>query len=502
MKEAFATEARCAALLRGVAWPGRPFLIDGLSHAQLHRQAGRLYHFFQRTGQKAPICLASDDKPVCAAALLAALAGGPPLFLPYALSPQALSALQAAGGCIQALCTPELELPKGMQRLPLPEELGEDENPLPAIPAQGPILHLFTGGSTGAPQLWSKTAANLFGEALFIASHHGITAEDRIAASILPYHIYGLLYSVLLPLVSGAAVLAESPSFPEEMVAAVRGRDISILISVPAHYRALAGRSCAPSALRLAFSSAGMLDAADNQAFCQANQVGVVEVYGSTETGGIACRNRFLGEEDFTILPPIAWRQSPEERLMLRSPFLSPELALDQEGFFHAADRIAPKSGNSFSLLGRAEEIKLPDVSAIMQEHKALGMVGKIELPAGFDKLEGEIKWNSLYKDVAKTVANPYKAVQLQCRSNIETYGAQGRLQEVSLVTYLTVMFKKNPLGTFKQHDNAEFGSGFSATYIKQVIDGDEVLELDYLANIFRVGGEDMLETYRANIGG
>ena len=60
---------------------------------------------------------------------------------------------------------------------------------------------------------------------------------------------------------------------------------------------------------------------------------------------------------------------------------------------------------NGNSLLGRAEEIKLPDISAIMQEHKALGMVGKIELPAGFDKLEGEIKWNSLYKDVAKTVA-------------------------------------------------------------------------------------------------
>ncbi|WP_027809960.1 phage major tail tube protein, partial [Burkholderia cenocepacia] len=45
---------------------------------------------------------------------------------------------------------------------------------------------------------------------------------------------------------------------------------------------------------------------------------------------------------------------------------------------------------NGNSLLGRAEEIKLPDISAIMQEHKALGMVGKIELPAGFDKLEGE----------------------------------------------------------------------------------------------------------------
>ncbi|WP_197329529.1 phage major tail tube protein [Ralstonia syzygii] len=157
-------------------------------------------------------------------------------------------------------------------------------------------------------------------------------------------------------------------------------------------------------------------------------------------------------------------------------------------------------AGNS--LLGRAEEVKLPDIAAIMAEHKALGMVGKIELPSGFDKLEGEVKWNSLYKEVAKTVANPFKAVQLQCRSSIETYGAQGRIQEVALVTYLTVMFKKNPLGTLKPHENAEFGSAFGATYIKQVVDGEEVLELDYLANIFRVGGEDMLADFRNNIGG
>lgn len=56
------------------------------------------------------------------------------------------------------------------------------------------------------------------------------------------------------------------------------------------------------------------------------------------------------------------------------------------------------------NLLGRASEIKLPDISMIMQEHKALGMVGKIELPAGFDKLEGEIKWNSFYHDVMRNL--------------------------------------------------------------------------------------------------
>ncbi|MDA8449838.1 phage major tail tube protein [Acidovorax sp. GBBC 3332] len=154
------------------------------------------------------------------------------------------------------------------------------------------------------------------------------------------------------------------------------------------------------------------------------------------------------------------------------------------------------------NLLGRAEEVKLPDVTAMMAEHKALGMMGKIELPSGFDKLEGEIKWNSFYRDVARLVANPFKSLQLQCRSNIEVYGAGGRVSQQPLVTFLTVTFKKNPMGTFKQHDNVELGAAFSATYVKQVLAGEDVLELDYMANIFRVGGEDLLADYRANIGG
>lgn len=154
------------------------------------------------------------------------------------------------------------------------------------------------------------------------------------------------------------------------------------------------------------------------------------------------------------------------------------------------------------NLLGRASEIKLPDISMIMQEHKALGMVGKIELPAGFDKLEGEIKWNSFYHDVMRKTANPWQAVALQCRSSIDCYNSQGKADQLALVTHMTVMFKKNPLGTFKHNENPEFSSAFGCTYIKQVVDGETLLELDYLANIFRVNGADQLNAYRNNIGG
>ena len=152
------------------------------------------------------------------------------------------------------------------------------------------------------------------------------------------------------------------------------------------------------------------------------------------------------------------------------------------------------------TLLGKAEEIKLPDVTAKMNEHKALGMVGTIELPSGFDKMEGEVKWSSFYKDVMTKVANPFKFVSLQARCSVETYTSQGRTEQKSLVTFLTVAFKKNPGGTFKQHDNAEFPTGFACYYIKQVLDGQDILEFDPMSNIYKVAGEDQLANYRANV--
>ena len=386
---------QCHALLRAPAWSERPFLIDGISHRSLHSLAARLYwqlHELNGVSGAGPVILASEDKTLCAAALLSALAGGPPLLLPYALSLQGLAALHAASGCNHVISSEELELPQGLHRVALPQnDLAQTTPPLPQTPAKGVVLSLFTGGSTGTPQLWNKTAANLFGEALFIATHHGIQTQDRIAATIAPYHIYGLLYSILLPLVSGAAVLVQTPAFPEEMVACVREHKISIFISVPAHYRALAGKSCAPSNLRLAFYSAGMLDAADNHSFCQANKTGSVEVYGSTETGGIACRNRFQGEEHFTVLPPIGWQLSPDERLTVRSPFLSPELPLDANGYFHTADRVAALDGARFSLLGRADlvvkvagkRVDLEMIRRLLQEQAGVREVVVLALPEG-----------------------------------------------------------------------------------------------------------------------
>ena len=153
------------------------------------------------------------------------------------------------------------------------------------------------------------------------------------------------------------------------------------------------------------------------------------------------------------------------------------------------------------NLLGRAEEIQLPQIKHKMADHKALGMVGSAEFFAGIDKLESKIKWNALYPEVLKKAANPFKTIQLQARASLETYNSMGKLAEVPAVAYLSGTFKEFPLGNFKANENAEYETTMSVNYAKLIVDGEEIFEIDVLENIYKVEGVDILEIYRNNIG-
>lgn len=155
------------------------------------------------------------------------------------------------------------------------------------------------------------------------------------------------------------------------------------------------------------------------------------------------------------------------------------------------------------NLLGRAEEIELPQVKVKMAEHKALGMVGTIRAFAGIEALEGKIKWASFYPDVLKKAANPFKPVQLQVRGSLEEWNTPaGRNSEKPVVAVMQVLFKNFPLGNFKQHENVEITTEFDAWFVKLSVAGEDVLEIDVAANVYKAAGRDMLAAYRANIGG
>lgn len=344
-------------LLAGPRHPDREFILSGATFGQVYDMAAQLAGTCSTSEYtQTAVCLAVEDRAIVAAALLASLAGGPTLLLPYSLSAGALEQIQKQTGFKAVIADGNRDVPEDVAVIQLQVEKRQSGARLSHGNGRSELLRIFTGGSTDTPQIWSKTTNNIFGEALFLAQHFGVTPNDRIVATVPPYHIYGLLFSVVLPLVASAGVSAETPSFPGEIASVIKEKRATVLAAVPAHYRALRETKLKTPDLRIAFSSAGMLEQEDGKAFFDNNGVGVTEVYGSTETGGIATRNRGQSEEYFTAFATVDW-QVHDDCLAVRSPYLSAGLALDEDGFFLTADRAEIVEHNGFILKGRADTV-------------------------------------------------------------------------------------------------------------------------------------------------
>lgn len=346
-------------LLAGPDRPGQAFTMPGWNYGDLYQAARRIKFWFDhQTENEAPVCLCTDDRGIMAAAMLATLAGGPPLLIPHALSSTALLEVHQATGFDLAIAAAGDLLPPGVTVMD-PARLTDEVETLASVDEPDPDrpwVFLFTGGSTGAPRLWSKTATNLLGEVGYLVERFGVSQNDRILATVPATHIYGMLYSLLTPLVASARVVSQTPSFPEEIKQQMADASPTIFISVPIHYRALKENPPNKGAMRLAFSSAGPLPEADGAAFSAATGVELFEIYGSTETGGIATRCRARGEEGLTPYGCIQWRVAGDS-LDIRSDFLSRELPIRESGWFTVSDRVNPHGGDGFVVVGRVDSI-------------------------------------------------------------------------------------------------------------------------------------------------
>lgn len=153
------------------------------------------------------------------------------------------------------------------------------------------------------------------------------------------------------------------------------------------------------------------------------------------------------------------------------------------------------------NFVGKADEVTLPTPKAKESDHNPLGVFGSLKYPTGIDNMDAKIKWNSYYIEAIKKFANIFKAVKLQVRWSIESYSGNSKVGAVPAVAYLTVRPNDMPGGSFKSKDNAELESNLSVTYFKLEINGEEIMEIDVEANIYKVDGVDLLADYRAHLG-
>jgi len=156
-------------------------------------------------------------------------------------------------------------------------------------------------------------------------------------------------------------------------------------------------------------------------------------------------------------------------------------------------------NGNSTFL--QTEEITLPEPKPVEIDHKSLAMIGKVKLPTGFDAMEMKIKWNSFYPEVQTLMANIYQPILMQVRANSDIWVADALVRRAPVKAFITCRPKGvAPMG-IKHQDNSEVENNFAVSSYRLEYDGVNIVHIDFNANIYMVGGVDMLAQYRQNLG-
>lgn len=333
----------------------KEFTYHGYTYGEIFELAAGLKKTLTRRGTEKSVCLCTENKAVIAASVLASLSGACKLILPHSFSSHALVEMYDAVGFDSAIADHPEEM-HGVEIITPSKGNPGDLNPENMRNPDEPFLRLFTGGSTGKPKVWSKSPRNLLSEAIYLRDKFGLSAKDLFISTVPPYHIYGLLFSILTPFLAHARVLPEIYTFPQEIISIINRHKATVLVSVPIHYRSLKVDNLSVPSIKIAFSSSGVLNRSDATYFLKKTGLGITEIYGSTETGGIASRSVSENTETWKPADVVSWRLSGK-RLAVRSDFVSSEMEKDAEGFCITGDEVQPDKQDRFLLLGRADGI-------------------------------------------------------------------------------------------------------------------------------------------------
>ncbi len=216
-------------------------------------------------------------------------------------------------------------------------------------PPERTLVVLYTSGTGGDARPMTKTAGQLLGEAAVIRDTFGIQPGTRVLGTVAPRHIYGLLFTVLVPLGSGGSFVRVAPFHPNAVAAQLEEADV--LVTVPAHLQALCVLSDLTAPRCHVFSSGAPLPPTVARELDSRHHMQVTEVLGSTETGGIAYR-RASPREPFLPLPGVVWDVDDDGTLLIDSPFLPPDCPRP----YSCADKVRA-DGNGFEHLGRLDDV-------------------------------------------------------------------------------------------------------------------------------------------------
>ena len=216
----------------------------------------------------------------------------------------------------------------------------------------------FTSGSSGFPVGAFKSNDNLLIEVESLKRN--IVNQDikRVVVSVPFVHIYGILAGLLLPIELGNVTLIVKEDFlPYELLQEAMHED-TLVITTPVFIKAMAKLPESEDLSHSIFvSSTAPLALEDVATFEDKYSSSVIQLFGSTETGGIAYKKGQTTE--WTALPFVEI-QSCDDKLSVKSPFISNyllnEKVVELEQPYVTEDIVEIKN-NTFTLIGRSNKL-------------------------------------------------------------------------------------------------------------------------------------------------
>ena len=206
----------------------------------------------------------------------------------------------------------------------------------------------FTSGSTGEPKHIERTLQQLLNEVEGLKNSFDLPKHAVAIATVSHQHIYGLLFKLLLPLMSGGSFYREQLLYPEYVVQLqkkiVEVKKPHYLVSSPALLKRWASDVSLVECSQV-FSSGGKLDTGIRPNI----NAPITEVLGSSETGGIAHR-----QADNSLWKPFSNVQvdvAEHQQLKVKSNHAQ------STDWVLTGDCIDLNANGTFKLLGRIDRI-------------------------------------------------------------------------------------------------------------------------------------------------
>lgn len=215
----------------------------------------------------------------------------------------------------------------------------------------------FTSGSTGYPVGALKSKENILSEVNALSCLLEKYAIKKVIVTVPFIHLYGTLLGLMYPLMNGIDIYLKEHFMPNDILDMID--DHTMVVTTPLYIKALNKLTQNKDLSKSIFiSSTAPLDSESIVMFKDRYKADIVQIFGSTETGGIA--HKLNDEISWIPFDGVDISTNTKGELKVRSPFVSADIY--ENGFKETGGDIqtfdyVEVEGNSFKLVGRSSKI-------------------------------------------------------------------------------------------------------------------------------------------------